>query len=91
MLGYTVKQHSGRQIFVVQPNLGVIDFDLPVDGIDQRREKLLGTQGSDSHGNIPIPFAQLSDVCHKALRYGHNNIFATQLSGTAGLSNSWVK
>jgi hypothetical protein len=57
--------------------LGVIDFDLPLDGIDQRREKLLGAQGSDSNGNIPVPFAQLSDVCHRALRYGHTNIFAT--------------
>ena len=53
-----------RQIPVVKPYLGIIYFDLAIDGFDQRGEKLLRTQCGNRPGDIPVPLAQLIYVRH---------------------------
>ena len=56
VLGYLVIQNPGRQISVVQPNLGVVDLDLAIDGSDQCRKEFLATERTYSPGYIPVPF-----------------------------------
>ena len=58
---------------MVEPDLRVVDLDLSMDGLHQRREKVLGAQGGNSSGNLEIPGAQLIDIRHAVMAFLRGN------------------